>query len=416
MKHQGPRHRTLLRATQIAVASAAFALLAACGGSSGGGSNNASTPPGGVNLQVVSFGDSLSDVGTYAKNILPEFGGGRFTTNPGEIWTQKIAEYYGGTLTPAYQGGFGAALTATGGMGYAQGGANVSASYPEGEGWAPGNAAATTVPVATQVSQYLSANKSFNANQLVLIDGGANDIFAFATTANLTALGAQLTAAATAAAQAGTPLTQVQQVEFIANYLLTNSSGAQIAASATALATQVGTILAAGGKHVVLMTVPDIGQTPLGVEANAGTPGAAALLTGISAAYNAIVSGALTQAGIANDVIVADAFAWFDQLLPAYQANGFTVSNTGTACNLTQMQASATAYAQQNPSVLAGGMTAAQYGAQFASSLFCSPQSYTVANADQTYIFADSVHPTTHTHALFAQYVEGLVAKSGVGK
>ncbi|MEM5314074.1 SGNH/GDSL hydrolase family protein [Paraburkholderia sp. JHI869] len=404
----------MLRATQIAVASAAFALLAACGGSSGGNNNNASTPPGGVNLQVVSFGDSLSDVGTYAENILPGFGGGRFTTNPGEVWTQKIAEYYGGTLTPAFQGGFGAALTATGGMGYAQGGANVSASYPEGEGWAPGNAAATTVPVETQVNNYLSANKSFNANQLVLIDGGANDIFAFSTTANLKALGTALTAAATAAAQAGTPLTQTQQVEFIAGYLEANSP--QLLASATTLAKQVGTILAAGGKHVVLMTVPDIGQTPLGVSANVSSPGAASLLTGISAAYNGIVAAALTQAGIANNVIVADAFAWFEQLLPTYQANGFTVSNTGTACNLAQMQASATAYAQKNPSVLVGGMTAAQYGAQFASSLFCSPQTYTVANADQTYIFADSVHPTTRTHALFAQYVEGLVAKSGVGK
>jgi phospholipase/lecithinase/hemolysin len=414
MKHQGPRHRTLLRASQIAVASAAFALLAACGGGSSSNNNTPATPPGGVNLQVVSFGDSLSDVGTYALNILPEFGGGRFTTNPGEIWTQKIAEYYGGTLTPAYQGGFGAALVATGGMGYAQGGANVSAAYPEGEGWAPGNAAATTVPVATQVSNYLTANKSFNANQLVLINGGANDIFEFSTTANLQALGAALTAAATAAAEAGTPLTQAQQVAFIANYLLTNSP--QLAASATALATQVGTILQAGGKHVVLMTVPDIGQTPLGLSANASSPGAAALLTGISAAYNAIVEQALATPIAAGAIIIADGFAFFDQLLPAYQANGFTVSNTGTACNLAQMQSTATAYAQRNPSVLVGGMTAAQYGSQFASSLFCSPQSYTVANADQTYIFADSVHPTTHTHALFAQYVEGLIAKSGLGK
>jgi phospholipase/lecithinase/hemolysin len=66
--------------------------------------------------------------------------------------------------------------------------------------------------------------------------------------------------------------------------------------------------------------------------------------------------------------------------------------------------------------VLQGGMTAEQYGAQFASSLFCSPQTYTVANADQTYMFADTVHPSTHMHALFAQYVEQTIAKSGLGK
>src|SRR6201999_3554757 len=58
-------------------------------------------PPGGINLQVVSFGDSLSDVGTYSSFAGPAFGGGRFTTNPGQIWTELVAEYYGGTLQPA---------------------------------------------------------------------------------------------------------------------------------------------------------------------------------------------------------------------------------------------------------------------------------------------------------------------------
>ncbi|KAF1055699.1 MAG: hypothetical protein GAK41_00390 [Burkholderia gladioli] len=52
----------------------------------------------------------------------------------------------------------------------------------------------------------------------------------------------------------------------------------------------------------------------------------------------------------------------------------------------------------------------------FASSLFCSPQTYTVANADQTYMFADTVRPTTRLHALFAQFVESQIAAAGVGK
>ncbi|MFP3507794.1 acylhydrolase, partial [Burkholderia sp. SIMBA_062] len=86
---------------------------------------------------------------------------------------------------------------------------------------------------------------------------------------------------------------------------------------------------------------------------------------------------------------LADAFTWLDTVvLPNAQANGFTVTNTGTACNLTLMAQNATAYAQKYPQVLQHGMTAAEYGAQFRSSLFCSPQSYTVANADQTYVFA----------------------------
>jgi phospholipase/lecithinase/hemolysin len=166
---------------------------------------------------------------------------------------------------------------------------------------------------------------------------------------------------------------------------------------------------------VVLMTVPDIGQTPLGVEANAQTPGSAALLTGITAAYNGALEQAVAPLIQSGTVVLADAFTWFDTtLLPNYQSLGFTVSNTGTACNLTSMAANATAYATANPAVL-NGLTPAEYGAQFASSLFCSPATYTVTGADQTYIFADTVHPTTHTHALFAQYVEQQIAATGLG-
>ncbi|RFU46908.1 SGNH/GDSL hydrolase family protein [Paraburkholderia sp. DHOC27] len=412
MKHQGMKQRGVLRMTQVAIASAAFALLAACGGGSGN-NNSSSTPAGGVNLQVVSFGDSLSDVGTYSPVIAADFGGGRFTTNPGEIWTQKVAEYYGGTLTPAYQGGFGDPLVATGGYGYAQGGSDVV--NPEGEGWAPDNLAATTVPVVTQVSNYLAAHQSFNSNQLVLINGGANDIFQYATDANLAALGAELQTGYPAAVKAGlVPNTQAGEVTFIAGYLQQTNS--PIYQAAVALAGQIQTIAGSGAKHIVLMTIPDIGQTPLGVAANAQTPGAAALLTGITAAYNGILEQAIAPLATSGTVIVADAFTWLDTVaLPNAAAEGFTVTNTGTACNLTAMAANATAYATANPSVTQG-LTPQQYGAQFASSLFCSPQNYTVAGADQTYMFADTVHPSTHTHALFAQYVEKTIAATGLGK
>jgi phospholipase/lecithinase/hemolysin len=216
---------------------------------------------------------------------------------------------------------------------------------------------------------------------------------------------------------AGTlPNTQAGQVTFIAEYL-SQLSNPQVAQAAAALAAQINAIVAAGATHVVVSTVPDIGNTPLGVAANAATPGAAALLSGVTAAYNGILIQALTAYGLlgTGKVIVADAFTWLDQQLPNYKALGFTVSNTGTACNLTSMVANATAYATANPSAT-NGLTAAEYGQQFGSSLFCSPQTYTVAGADQTYMFADTVHPSTHTHALFAQYVQQQIAASGLGK
>ncbi|MEW9582146.1 SGNH/GDSL hydrolase family protein [Paraburkholderia sp. DGU8] len=416
MNQTTPKKRQFIRVTQIALASAAFALLAACGGGSDNNNNASATPAGGVKLQVVSFGDSLSDVGTYAPVIQASFGGGRFTTNPGEVWTQKVAEYYGGTLTPAYVGGFGQPLAAAGGYGYAQGGSDVVNA--QGKGWAPNNMAATTVPVVTQVANYLSAHTSFNANQLVLVNGGANDIFQFAeTSANLTALGAALQTQYPLLVQAGKlPNSQAGQVAFIVGYLQ-QLANPQIAQAATQLAAQVQTIVKSGASHVVVSTVPDIGNTPLGVAANAATPGSAALLTGISAAFNYLLVQNLTALGLVGTgkVIVADAFTWLDQQLPNYQALGFTVSNTGTACNLTSMQSNATAYAKANPGAT-NGLTPEQYGAQFGSSLFCSPQTYTVAGADQSYMFADMVHPSTHAHALLAQFVEQQIAATGLGK
>ena len=87
---QASNNTGIVRYARIAVACAAFATLVACGGGSDNNNNNnaSATPAGGVKLQVVSFGDSLSDVGTYSPVITSSFGGGRFTTNPGEVWTQ----------------------------------------------------------------------------------------------------------------------------------------------------------------------------------------------------------------------------------------------------------------------------------------------------------------------------------------
>ncbi|RZF27776.1 acylhydrolase [Paraburkholderia sp. UYCP14C] len=406
MNQTASKKQQWLRVTQIAVASAAFAALAACGGGSDNNSSSSSnTPPGGVTLQVVSFGDSLSDVGTYQAAVQANVGtgGGRFTTNPGEIWTQKVAEYYGGTLTPAFVGGFGNPLTAAGGLGYGQGGARVD--LQPGEGFAPNNMAATTVPVTTQVSEYLSAHNSFNSNQLVLINGGANDIFMA-----VQAVSAAGTAAATQTLLNGGTAAAAQAAAAAASQAATLT---ELQAIQTAAITFVGTvqkIVASGATHVVVSNVPDIAQTPQGLAAGAQGQ---ALINALVQTYNGVLKQGLAST---SQVIYLDAFALLDQTLANYQALGFTVSNTGTACNLTAMAASATAYATKNPSALAPGQTAADFGTALASSLFCSPQTYTVAGADQTYVFADLVHPSTHTGALIAQQVEKQIAASGLGK
>ncbi|CAG4890540.1 SGNH/GDSL hydrolase family protein [Paraburkholderia saeva] len=395
MKHNGIGYRGFARTAQCAIAGAAFVLLAACGGGGGDDNNANSTPPGGVKLQVVSFGDSLSDVGTYAPNIQGNFGGGRFTTNPGEIWTQKVAEYYGDTLKAANLGGFGQPLAATGALGYAQGGSRVGTQ--PGIGFAspplPSYAQATTLPITDQVNQYISEHGTFNANQLVLINGGANDIFYWATVIQKTA----------AAVQAGTlPPSQLAAAQSQA------SAGMTLAAQQFIGAVQL--ILSKGATHVVVSDVPDLKVTPEGVQ---GGPNAQLLFDSLTVPYN----NALKQyLGSVPQVILVSAYSWIDQSVANYQQLGFTVSNTDTGCALGKMEAAATTYAQQNPSVLAPGQSAADFGSSFGSSLFCSPQTYTVAGADQSYMFADSVHPSTHLHANFAQTVEQAIAQKGIGK
>jgi phospholipase/lecithinase/hemolysin len=93
--------------------------------------------------------------------------------------------------------------------------------------------------------------------------------------------------------------------------------------------------------------------------------------------------------GLQGKVIQIDSYTWLNQIITNYQANGFAVSNASVACDPAKTP--------------------------HATALLCSPITYATANADQTYIFADDLHPTTRLHALFAQFVEQQVAKSGLG-
>src|SRR5258708_19338954 len=66
----------------------------------------ATTPPGGVKLQMIAFGDSLLDVGTYQQFAKANLNGGQFTTNPSKIFVEDLACTYGCLLLPAFQVGF----------------------------------------------------------------------------------------------------------------------------------------------------------------------------------------------------------------------------------------------------------------------------------------------------------------------
>src|SRR6187549_2043692 len=191
---------------------AATLLLAACGGSDpdvpGSGSPSGAPSTAGSFTAVVSFGDSLSDVGTYASATslagdgTAPFFGGKFTTNDtttgaptatplGKVWVENLAASLGIVVTPAEVGFAGTSVKcpaasvpalATTCTAYGQGGSRVT--DPNGIGHAAG---ALTVPVVTQVANHLARFGSFTSNDLILVYAGSNDVFtqfqAFATAA-----------------------------------------------------------------------------------------------------------------------------------------------------------------------------------------------------------------------------------------
>ena len=329
-----------------AIFAALISLLTACGGQGGGSSNgsSAATPAGGIHLQIVSFGDSLSDVGTYAP-IANALGGGRFTTNPGQVWTQDVAQYYGDTLTVAFTIDVTHRLSAQNGLSYAEGGATV-ATPAKLYDFLTDLIGDVEMPVNQQVSSYLAAHGSFSSNQLVLVWVGSNDVL-----------------------RAGALPAAAQTVQ----------------TAATTLAQVVGQIVQNGATHVVVVNVPNVGLSPKGI----ASPDGGANFTQLSQVFNDSLNAALQANGLQGKVIQIDSYTWVNQTIANFQANGFVVSNTGVACDPTK-----------TPD---------------ATALLCSPRTYVTVNADQTYMFADDLHPTTRLHALFAQFVEQQIAKSGLG-
>jgi phospholipase/lecithinase/hemolysin len=327
-----------------AISALLIAVLTACGGGGSGGSSS-SEPAGGVKLQVVAFGDSLSDVGTYAP-VASAVGGGRFTTNPGQVWAQNVAQYYGDTLTAAFTINLGHELKPQGGLGYAQGGSTVATPANQNQ-FLTDVIGDVEMPVNQQISSYLSAHGSFNGGQLVLVWAGANDVL-----------------------RAGSP----------------PAADATVQAAATTLAQLVAQIVQNGATHVVVVNAPNIGLSPDGLKSADG----GANLTRLSQLFNATLNAALQSNGLQGKVIAIDAFTWTTQTIANYRANGFVVSNTAQACDPSRTPRD--------------------------TSLLCSPATYVTSNADQTYMFADDLHPTTRMHALFAQFVEQQLAASGLGR
>ena len=177
----------------LAVALGAALLVSACGG--GGDGDQA---PAVKYSSVVSFGDSLSDAGTYkagvTANVLRGSGaGGMFTVNgiAGAVGATPTPSYNFAQLVAAAAVGTPSCAARSGGFGvvedvvpnctnYAQGGARVTSPFGTGNKVGVGNTGGPlTEPVVTQISNYLSDAKNggkFTGKELVTVLAGANDI------------------------------------------------------------------------------------------------------------------------------------------------------------------------------------------------------------------------------------------------
>ena len=377
------------------------ALLAACGGGEpsipGSGSPSGAPTSKGSFTALVTFGDSLSDLGTYAPatslagNGTAPYFGGKFTTNVdgngGKVWVENLATTMGLLVTPAEVGFAGnsvkcpaklaiPALAATC-TGYGQGGSRVTDVNGIGHVTAAGAAAALTVPMITQVANHLAAFGSFKASDLVLVWGGNNDVFTQFGAFSAAATAIQMNAAAgkITADEANKQLYDAQSAA---------QNGVKTAALELAALVKAQ-ILAKGGKYVAVFNLPDSSLTPFGSTLPAN---AKSVLTTLVDTFNLWLREGLTDLPV----------QWVDQNAPgkdvyANPAKYGLTNNTVPTCDAAKISA-----------ITRGAVTDG-------SSLFCNatpgmPYNGLRAGADiNTWQFADGVHPTVGGHKVISNYV-----------
>ncbi|MDX8386887.1 MAG: SGNH/GDSL hydrolase family protein [Gallionella sp.] len=328
-------------------------ILSSCGG---GGDSEAPAKP--QFSSQVSFGDSLSDVGSYKVGEVATQGGGQYTINDATgaptNWTEFIAPQFGLPAPCAAQTGIDdggtnviAVVNNPACTGYGQGGARVTDPVGIGNKASVVSVGlALTVPVVTQIANHLAANGgSFSGDEIVYVMAGANDIFHLSGLVSGAAI--TLATAVTAAQTAATEL---------AGYVTTE-------------------IVGKGAKYVVVMNVPDIGSSPQVTSITDPTLRAQAkgLLDALVSDFNTQLATDLPDS---TNVMNVDAFT----------ASSDEVANPAkyNLTNVTDVACGANAF----------GTT----------SLACNATNL-APGASATHLFADAVHPTPYGNELFATYV-----------
>jgi outer membrane lipase/esterase len=380
---------TTRRRWHISALAAAALIVAGCGG------GDTNSP---LATRVVAFGDSLSDLGTYAPassingaGTGAPFFGGKWTTNThtgytatnntniANVWVEWIAARLGVTMTQAEIGfattriqcpAAGRGLPVNSCTGYAMGGSRVT--DPNGVGRAGGQ---LTIPMAEQIAMHNARSAGvgtatavpgfrdgFSGDDVVFVFGGNNDVFF--------------------------------QFGAVGQGLPVETAVANVVTAASELAALVkNEIIAKGGKRVAVMTLPDSSATPFGASFGpVGDPqadGRRALLRELSAQFNTALLAGLDGSGARiidvralNTAVQTSpaSFGLINITTPACAATSFNASAASLLCNAAPA-ALFTAAGVPNRNGLAAGASAS------------------------TYLFADGVHPTTAGHKILADQV-----------
>ncbi|MGE8517131.1 MAG: autotransporter outer membrane beta-barrel domain-containing protein [Alcaligenes nematophilus] len=262
------------------------------------------------------IGDSLTDSGQF---------GSRFTTNPGQVWSQVLAQKLGTDAAPSSQGG----------NNYAVGGARVAVDELLDPGKPPSPTNPPLPAMTTQTAQLLAMhNGRLDGQALYTVWGGANDLFA------------------------------AVKDPFNMSQIVADSVGNQAAL--------INTLSQAGARYILVPNIPDLGMTP----EFAGSPISAGIATLLSDSYNQAFTQQLSSSSA--NIIPLNVSALLHEVATDPQAYGFSNVNTA-ACGSV-------------------------------SSRLCTPADLVAPGADQNYLFADGVHPTSGGHAVIADYAHAVVS------
>jgi outer membrane lipase/esterase len=427
----GEVHMKKFHVLTTALAAAAF--LAGCGGNDAGDQS-----PRFAFKQMVNFGDSLSDVGSYKTAIVGANGGGHYSIN-GDFsaeglaytnWTEFLAGQLQLTQPCAAEVGLAsvgalaflsqATVDTAACLSYAQGGAEVTDPHGPGNaylftayGSSSGQLGQLTKPVVAQIASYLTIHTKFDDSQLITVLAGGNDLFidrALTVDAHVQGI---LQAEQGGAIDAATAATMIAAAA--------STAVDQMTLAGTQLADLVkNQIIANGGKHVVVVNLPNVALTPdnaLWVSTGAGQyvePVHAHLTLDMTNAFNTALAAGLSVTAVGNgnqtsalpEVVWVDAFTANTDQTARPAAYGLT-NVTTPACKLDGTPGS-------TGLTVPVSATATTF-VPLASSLFCTAN--TLISTDTAslmhYEFADTVHPTPYAYRLLAELVSEQMAIKG---